>query len=115
MTDGADPQASGGEASSIALVLKGEKAADARLAEGRREADRIRQAGLAEGRRISSRADQRIQALHGSVQAKIAADKARMVEAFEEERQELATRPGADEIAAAAMRLARRILGLDKS
>lgn len=100
---------------SISRVLDGEKQADARLAEGRRDAERIRHAAVAEERRIAARADRRLKALHGAVQAMIEAERARLAQAFEAERHELSTPPDADEIATAADRLARRLIGLDST
>jgi len=103
------PDASGKE--SFSLVLDGEKAADVRLAEARKEAERICQAAFAEDRRISARADRRLQTLNGAMTAMIEAERARLVAAFEAEQREMSAPPDEKKIAAAATRLARRLVG----
>jgi len=101
------------EGHGFARVLDAEKAADQQIARGREEAEAILRAARVEERRISARADHRLQALHGDIQAMIERERVRMVRAFEAERRDLATPPSPGRIAAAARRLAQRLVGID--
>lgn len=112
MTPRRNARSSSGE-DSFSRVLDGEREADARLAEGRREAERTRQSAVVEERRIAARADRRLKALHGGMQAMIETERARLAQGFEAERHELSAPPDEERVAAAAERLARRLVGLD--
>ena len=94
-------------------VVDAEKTAADRLESGGVEVETIRQDATARERRIAHRADRRLQALHAAMQGKIAEDKARMLEAFETERRDLSAVPGPSEIEAAALRLARQLVGFE--
>lgn len=115
MTDGTEQRPESGGKESFSRVLDGEAAADARLTETRREAERICRSALAEERRVSSRADRRLQALYGATNAMIDRERGRMADAFEADRREMSAPIDEDRIAGAAMRLARRLVGLDPS
>ncbi len=110
-----DHRQTSGAGSGFQRVLDAEKAADARVEAGHRAAREAGQAARAEARRIAARADRRLQALHAGMQEFIAEEKARMAQAFEVERVDLAAPPNDARITAAARRLARRLAGIDSS
>ncbi len=115
MPESNSPRSEIADQTSFHAVVKAEQAADDQLATGRAGAEAIRQDAAARERRIARRSDQRLQALHAAMQAKIAADRTRLVEAFKAERRDLAAVPGIDEIEAAVRKLARRLVGLDQA
>ena len=98
---------------SFDTVLDAERTSEQALRACRAEANRIRRAATAKERSIAARTDERLQKLHGANQRLIAKTGSALIEAFESERQSLSAPPDADEIEAAAMRLARRLAGID--
>ncbi len=109
---GSTPTESEREAS-FDTVLAAERASEEALRACRVEANRIRQAASAQERRIAARTDERLQNLHTINQRRITDATNTLVTAFESERQSLAAAPDADQIVAAATRLARRLAGID--
>ena len=103
----------GARQASFDTVLRAERASENALRDSRIEANRIRQAATAAERRIASRTDDRLQRLHGANQRRISDTTKKLTEAFESERESLATPPDDDVILAAATRLARRLAGID--
>ena len=112
MTEAAAPKARIASQDDFLRVLEAEKAADARLLDGRAEAGRIHQRATATERRLGERTDRRLRALHAAMKACIETEKARRAAAFEAERGELSAPHSRAEIAAAADRLARRLAGI---
>ncbi len=98
---------------SFQTVVDAEKASEQRLAACRKDANRIRQEAAGTERHIATRTDERLQKLHAANHVHIADMEQALRAEFEAERQTLAAEPEPGEIAAAAARLARKLVGLD--
>ena len=113
MSDDMSKPADAARDASFDTVLKAERESEDALRASRIEANRIRQAATTEERRIAERTDKRLQKLHAANQRRISEARLTLAQAFEEEQGTLSADPDQGEVATAAVRLARKLAGLD--